>query len=274
MPTTDPSRPEVWSQVDCGRDAFGFCIEEEGKVWFPALRLPVLSREAFGRRSLAELGSARIRVFLKYVGPFTFPAMCIRPGPGSARVPIPISAEEYIISAIGTWPTGIDRAPWTGTVGGFNEAGTLFRLRGGEWTRLSDAAAVRCGDMLYVLSREDYRPPADCPTEPMGESRLSPGWVLRKTTAPIRESPNVRAWLLSLGHRLMPSAWKMSVCSPPVDFSRADGRWRFPVGTAVPLILVPPPGVTEGYVRVAGGWNAGAGHEMEPRKDRGQHEGR
>ncbi len=169
-------------------------------------------------------------------------ALDLRPGVGAARVQVPPTAQEYRSCPVGSWPHTVDKLRWDLRSRGLEVRGTLFRFRGGEWTRLLAASGVHFGERLIVLAEARLPPPDSIVAQRHAE--ISGGglcWIILEVLLPAERLEKVTAWLGRLGHEIVHRPWSVEFATPPRDFD-GSGKPTFWVGDLVVLALEAPQG--------------------------------
>jgi hypothetical protein len=196
----------------------GLIVDQLDGEWRVGLRLPEIPRDEIGDASLSVLRPAGVEVSVGGTVVSRISALDLRSGVGAARVPVRPVVQEYRARAVGPWPSGINTERWQRQARGIDARGTLFRLRGGEWTRLVNGSGVHHGEGLIVLADDRSPPPASIVTQthahfPVGSA--GPRWTLWGVRIPEEPVSGVTAWLHRLGHTLVPKPWSVDLATPP-----------------------------------------------------------
>lgn len=233
------------TRAEDGPSELGLVLDLLDGAWTLGLRIPEIPDEEIGRGSLAELRPARVDVLTGGRILARVSALDLRSGVGAARVPVPPSLKEYRSQAAGSWPQTIDTERWALTSRAIDAKGTLFRLRQGEWTRLSADSGVLYGERLLVLGDTRCAPPA--PTVRDVHPPLSSGgiqWTIWEVEIPSDPSVgDASVWLARIGHSLVRRPWSVTLVTP----ARSYDEHGVPVFWAgdLPLLALdaPMPGV-------------------------------
>ncbi len=241
--------PIVAAVEDVSTD-LGLIIDQLHGAWRVGLRLPEIPQDELGEVSLRDLQPARVDVTAGGSVVSRISALDLRPGVGAARVWVPPAVQEYRSCPAGSWPRTIGTLRWELRSRGLEVHGTLFRLRGGEWTRLLDNSGVHFGERLLVLAEARLPPPDSIVTETHAE--ISGGglrWIIWEVRLPDKPIENVTAWLARLGHDIVPSPWSVDLATPPRGLD-GGGKPTFWVGDLAVLTLEAPQRSAEATVWV------------------------
>ncbi len=245
----EPVAPNVAAVEDVPTE-LGLIIDQFDGAWRVGLRLPEIPREELGQVSLRDLQPARVDVAAAGAIVTRISALDLRPGVGAARIQVPPTAQGYRTCPAGSWPHTIEKLRWDLRSRGLEVRGTLFRFRGGEWTRLLDASGVHFGERLLVLAEARLSPPNSIVTERHAE--ISGGglrWIIWEVLLPDEPLDEVAAWLGRLGHEIVPGPWAVEFATPPRGFE-GSGKPTFWVGDLVVLTLAAPHGGMEATLSV------------------------
>jgi hypothetical protein len=208
--------------------------------WSLALRLPGMADRDLGGGSLPSLQNGAIEVFAGDVLVRRVSALDVRPGTTGARALVPPTSNEYRTEPVGRWPPLINLDRWRGNANGLGQLGTLFRFRGGEWTRAAEGSVVRWGDRLVVVANERSAPPRESSPVPADLTATSTGrWRLWRIVLPEVPTDAVANWLDRLGYAAAPPKWRVTALSVPQAYDEAR-RPSFFVGEPVLLKIVAP----------------------------------
>jgi hypothetical protein len=235
----EPVAPIVAAVEDVPTE-LGLILDQFDGVWRVGLRLPEIRHEELGDVSLRDLQPARVEVAAAGAIVTRISALDLRPGVGAARVQVPPTAQEYRSCPAGLWPATIDNLRWDLRSRGLEVRGTLFRFRGGEWTRLLNASGAHCCERLLVLAEARLSPPDSIVTERHAE--ISGGglrWVIWEVLLPDEPLDEVTAWLGRLGHEIVPRPWAVEFTTPPRGLD-GSGKPTFWIGDLVVLTLAAP----------------------------------
>lgn len=249
--------PALVSAVEDSPTELGLIVDQLDGEWRLGLRLPEIPGEELGDLSLSALRHARIEVSVGGTVVSRISALDLRSGVGAARVPVQPAVQEYCARAAGSWPPSINTERWQLQAREVDAKGALFRLRGGEWTRLLSGSGVHHGERLIVLADDRSAPPAPVVTETHAHIAARGGlrwtlWEVRISEEPVA---SVTAWLERLGHVLVPRPWSVELATPP----RARDERGEPVfwaGDAPVVGLEAPQGGAEALVWFRAGINS------------------
>lgn len=198
----------------------GLLIEQMDHRWGLLLRLPEIPSLELGHASLATLRTGFVEVFAGSERLARVSALDFRPGVGTARVEIPPSLQSFRSQPTGDWPAGIAVERWRKTARAMAAVGTLFRLRGGEWVRLSEASGVHWGEELIVLADARCPPARSIVVETSGRtSSAGFNWSIWQVRLPDDAATDVEVWLSRLGHSIVPRPWSTRLATPPRGYS-------------------------------------------------------
>jgi hypothetical protein len=253
----EAAAPVLVSAVEDSPSELGLIVDQLDGEWRLGLRLPEIPREELGDISLSALRQASVEVSVGGTVVSRISALDLRSGVSAARVPVRPAVQEYRARAVGSWPRTINTERWQLQARGIDAKGTLFRLRGGEWTRLLSGSGVHHGERLFVLADDRSVPPARIVTET--HARISTGggsrWTLWEVQIPDEPVASVTAWIERLGHVLVPRPWSIELATPPRV--RAErGEPVFWVGDAPVVALAAPQGGAEALVWFRAGTNS------------------
>jgi hypothetical protein len=233
----------------------GVLIAQCDGSWSLGLRLPDIPSGELGAASLGTLRSASVQV---YAGPDRvrqISALDLRPGVGYTRVAVSPSLQSFRTEAAGTWPVDIDKGRWALECRGIEAKGSLFRIRGGEWTRLVAGSGVRPEESLLVLAEERCAVPAEIVTETHARMHGSGlHWVLREIRIPEEEVDSVTAWITLLGHEIVPRTWGVELATPARAYTEV-GDPIFWIGDEVVLKLEAPQSGADAMLELRAGTN-------------------
>jgi hypothetical protein len=237
------------AQVEDDPAELGLIIDQLDGEWGVGLRLPEIPREELGDVSLNELRPASVEVSVGGTVVSRVSALDIRPGVGTARVAVHPTVQEYRARAAGSWPLAINAQRWQLQARGIDARGTLFRLRGGEWTRLLSESGVHHDECLLVLADERSSPPPSIVTETHARISGANGWrcTLWEVQIPDEPTASVVAWIQRLEHVLVPRPWSIDLATPPRACDER-GKPIFWVGDAPVLALQAPQAGAEARV--------------------------
>lgn len=243
--------------VEDAPSELGLIVDQLDGEWRLGLRLPEIPREELGETSLSALRLASVEVSIGRIVVSRISALDLRSGVGAARVPVRPAIQEYGARAAGTWPQTVDTERWQLQARGIDAKGTLFRLRGGEWTRLLCGSAVHHDERLIVLADDRSPPPSLIVTETLTQFPAGGGslWTLWEVRIPEEPVARVTAWLERLGHILVPRPWSVELASPP-RARNEHGEPVFWVGDTAVVALEAPDGRAEAMVWLRAGTNS------------------
>lgn len=229
------------AEVEDDPSQLGILLAQVDGRWGLGLRLPEIPSKELGETSLSTLRSAFVDV---YTGPHHFSrvgALELRPGVGSARIDVVPALQAYRTETAGTWPNSIDRERWRLRSRELEAKGVLFRLRGGEWTRLLARSGVYPGESLLVLADARCIPPIGSEVRPR-ISNAGLEWCIWEVQLPNEHNERVARWLAILGHEFIPRPWRTLISTPP----RAFGEEGEPIfwKCDVPLLTLEAPNRT------------------------------
>lgn len=229
------------SAVEDSPSELGLIVDQLDGAWRLGLRLPEIPRDELGEVSLSVLLPASVEVSAGGTLVSRISALDLRSGVGAARVAVHPALQEYRARAAGAWPKTVDTERWHLRANGVDARGTLFRLRGGEWTRLLSGSDVHHGQRLVVLADERMAPPAPLVTETHPRVTVGDGsrWTLWEIRIPEAPVASVIAWLDRLGHAVAPRPWSVELATPPRAFDER-GDPVFWIGD-VPVISIEAP---------------------------------
>lgn len=218
MPSAEDSPEEI-----------GMCLEGEDS-WRVYLRLPEISDLGDLRLSALQSGSVEV---VSAGGRVAISLMELRPGSGSARVPVAPSETVYKVAPSGNWPVGLSAGRWRGSARGLNPDGTIFVQRRGEWVRLKEESSLELGGEIRVVALQSNRPPIPC-TEFSRGPQQSGKWRAWRVQLPSEATEAIEEWAYELGIFLVEGSWTVSVASVPLGFSSG-----LPVyATQVPIVAL------------------------------------
>lgn len=236
---TGPSPTPVPTVGEEEPATLGLVLNEFDGVWALQLRLPEVPRDELGEAGLTTLRTALVDVFAGPRRHVQISALDLRPGVGAARVLVPPSLQEYRTEPTGTWPATIDSRRWSLRSRGLHAAGTLFRLRQGEWTRLLADSAVHQGETLMLLADRRSPPPAELQRSLHFEmSNAGIQWAWWEVQIP-DSLDSAGQWLSRLGHVLVPKPWQLTLLTPARGFTE-DGTPLFWLGDVAILRVDAP----------------------------------
>lgn len=249
-PACDEYYPGTGSNVDSGPRAVAAVEEDPSELgllltqidgrWGLGLRLPEIPSAEFVESSLGTLRSASVEVYSGHERLLQVSALELRPGVGSARVDVAPRLQPLRTQPAGSWPASVGKERWELEARGLEATGVLFRLRGGEWTRLRARSGVYHGETLLVLADTRCAPPSLVVSETHGRiSSDSLHWVVWEIRLPSEPVSNVLAWLDRLGHPVAPRPWRIALITPPRGYSE-QGDPVFWVDDGPVLVLEAP----------------------------------
>jgi len=250
-------------EVEDSPESLGLALAMQGDTWQLLLRLPEIPNDELGKASLQELVNGRIEVSCSGSRVIRVSALDLRPGVSVAHAEVPPSQQEYRSSTQGRWPESIKLERWSGVSPGLTEAGTLFRLRAGEWTRLREHSPVAWGEPLVLVADESKGPPEATIPEPAERSH-SDGrvWRLWRLKLPAIPNPRVSTWVRALGHEVRMPPWRIRILSVPIALSPAGPQ--FAVNTPLVAELVAPSPTSRATISATLGSNAHTSHLNAP----------
>jgi hypothetical protein len=253
----EATAPSVTSAVEDSPSELGLFVDQFDGAWRLGLRLPEIPGEELGDASLGVLRAASVEVSLGGTIVSRISALDLRSGVYAARVPVHPSVQEYRTRAVGSWPPTINTERWQLQARGIDAKGTLFRLRGGEWTRLLRGSSVHHGERLAVLADDRGAPPAPIQIQTLARISGASGsrWTLWEVQIPDEPVASVTVWMDRLGHVLVPRQWSIDLVTP----TRARGERGEPVfwiGDAPVVGLEAPRGGAEAMVWFRVGTNS------------------
>jgi hypothetical protein len=242
----DEAAPVLGATVEESPSELGLLVDQFDGEWRLGLRLPEIPREELGDASHSALRSAQVEVAVGGTVVSRISALDLRPGVGTARVPVQPAVREYHSRPTGSWPKTIDTERWQLQARGIDPKGTLFRLRGGEWTRLVSGSGLHQGESLAVLADDRSAPPAAIVTETHAHFPVGGGsrWTLWEVRLPEGTVASVINWIDRLGHVLIPKPWSVELAAPPRAFDDR-GDPIFWIGDAPVVALEAPQGGAE-----------------------------
>lgn len=234
----------------------GLIIVEVDGQWEVGLRLPEIPRPELGDMSLAALRGAYVDVFAGPERLVRVGALELRPGVGAARVGVAPRVDGYAVLAGGSWPATIKSARWQLQSSPLNGGGTLFRLRGGEWTRLAARSGVHHGETLLVVAERRSPPPQSFVRAQHGDLRAGGSrWGVWEICLPATNVNSLTDWLSRAGHSIVPRPWGVELAAPARAYSER-GDAIFWVGDAPVIALHGPQGGAEVPVWLKAGTNS------------------
>lgn len=246
----DDSIPSLDASVEDDPGELGLVLDQLDGAWCVGLRLPEIPHDELGELSLNELRPARVEVAAGDVVVSRISGLDLRPGVSAARVRVPPSVREYQSRVAGLWPRTIDTRRWQLQSRGLEVQGTLFRLRGGEWTRLLMNSRVHSGERLLVLAESGWSRPESVVAEK--HAQTSSGgltWIIWEVRLPDEPVESATVWLARIGHKFVQRPWSVEVATPPrvLDERGAPVFW---VGDSPVLTLEAAQGGAEATVSV------------------------
>jgi hypothetical protein len=200
----------------------GLLVWELDGQWALGLRLPEIPNKELVGDALAKLTTAHVDVFIGERRETQLNAIYLRPGVGTARVPVSPSLQPYRTEATGTWPAAVERNRWRLQSRGLEAKGTLFRFRAGEWTRLRAESGVHQGETLLILA--DNRLPLPTAVSNLALYQIHRGeieWMLSEVQVP-DDLDLAEGWLAKLRHSVVPKPWQVSLLTPARQFVGGD----------------------------------------------------
>jgi hypothetical protein len=236
---TPAARPRL--AVEDHRDELGLVVQEGGEdTWDLLLRVPELPDAELGIASLNALRDAFIEIQVDGSMVGRLSGLEVRPGCGVARAPVPPSWQMYSTQPAGHWPNGVNRERWRRMAPGLATLGSLFRLRGGEWARLSPGSLVQWGEDMVLIGDDRCPPPSQTRSEAANpRSTGAIRWRLWRIHLPFEPSDPIGSWLHRLGYRVAPRTWTATLLSIPISFGRG-AQPCFRAGEPVTVELTPP----------------------------------
>ena len=227
----------IADRIEDDPSELGLLLVQVDESWALGIRLPEIPDAQFGDSSLKELRDAFVEVSAGPGVSTSVSALDLRPGIGVARVDITPSTQTFRTQATGTWPASINKNIWSLECKGLDARGVLFRLRGGEWTRLLSGSGVYPEETLLLIADVRHSPPDSIvsASHPL-VSTATIAWAIWEVCVSDQPSPPEQAWLARLGHDLIPQPWRIELVTPP----RAIGEHGEPVfwiGDTVVLLV-------------------------------------
>lgn len=220
--------------VDDDPQTLGLAVTLNGTAWDILLRLPEVPSSELGTASLAALSCASVEISCGDSRVGSISALELRPGVGLARADVPPSLRDYSCHPAGKWPAGVHLSRWSATTRGLSETGTIFRLRGGEWTRIRDRSLVEWGEQLLVVADDRCPPPpAVDPESADGISSAGMLWRMWRISLPDAPEAAVKTWLAHMGHELRPPSWRVRFLSVPAALTDQGPQYE----VDVPLVV-------------------------------------
>lgn len=234
----------------------GLIVGEIDARWEVGLRLPEIPSPELGDASLAVLRGAYVDVFAGRERLVRLGALDLRPGVGAARVGVAPRIDGYQAQVGGSWPATIETARWQLHSSPLDASGTLFRLRGGEWTRLSAKSGVHHGETLLVVAEAHSPPPQSIVRAPHGDLRGGGSrWGVWEVRLPAADVTALTEWLARVGHSVVPRPWGIALSAPARAYTDR-GAPTFWVGDAPVVALQAPRVGAEAMVRFNSGTNS------------------
>jgi hypothetical protein len=218
----------------------GLILDQVDSEWSVGLRLPEIPHDELGEVSLTELRPGSVEVTAGAAVISRISALDLRPGVGSARVQVPPTVQEYQACAAGPWPRTIDTTRWRLRSRGLEVQGTLFRLRGGEWTRLFRNSRVHFGERVLVVAEARWPRPDSILAEKYAQ--ISSGglnWIIWEVRLPDEPVESATVWLARLGHEFIHRPWSVELAAPPRTINER-GEPVFWVGDSPVVTLEAP----------------------------------
>lgn len=194
----------------------GLLLVQVDERWALGIRLPEIPDAQLGVSSLKELRDAFVEISAGPEFSTRVSALDLRPGIGIARVDIAPSIRTFCTQATGAWPTFIDKSIWKLECRGLDRKGSLFRLRGGEWTRLFAGSGVYPEETLLLIADAQLALPESIASIRHAQIPGHPDdWAIWEICITDQPSHAERAWLAGLGHGLIPRPWRVELVTPP-----------------------------------------------------------
>ncbi len=233
-------RAPLQHKAETSEESWTVVVSLNDRDWSLLLRLPEVPNEELATTPLSRLGAGQIEIYTGSVCVNRISALELRPGIGFTNSQVPPSLQGYRTQPNGNWPAGISTKRWIAAVPGLRVAGTVFRLRGGEWTRLREGGAVSWGEKLLVLA-ETNSPPPDLTTPDAAKRVAANGlsWCLWRITLPVHPEGAVEKWLDRIGYQAKASTWRIGLLSVPDAFNE-EGAPEFECTKPLILKLSPP----------------------------------
>jgi hypothetical protein len=206
------------STVEDSPRELGLIVDQTDGEWRLGLRLPEVPQGELGDASLSALRQGKVEVSVKAAVVASMSALDLRPGIGTARVPVDPAVQGYVARATGSWPPGIDTRRWDLVARGLDARGTLFRLRGGEWTRLRSGVDVHEGEELVVLGMAPPHVPISPHSATCSPVNGGSSWTYWEVLIPYKPAPSAVDWLRRLGHAVVSRPWTARLATPPHAF--------------------------------------------------------
>lgn len=185
-----------------------------GDDWTLFLSLPELALPELELESFSALMCCAVDVGATGKSLTRLRALDLRPSAGGALAVVPPSEEGYSSTVVGEWPASIDSRRWIGGARGISPTGDLFRLRRGEWTRMSKGEPVREGETVLVLGDSRVTlPPDQASTVGATTSACGRMWRLWRLTVPKSATSELTAWLSSRSHQIVSPPPKLTLVS-------------------------------------------------------------
>lgn len=230
----------IAGRIEDDPSELGLLLVQVDESWALGIRLPEIPDAQLGGSSLKDLRDAFVEVSAGAGVSTSVSALDLRPGIGIARVDITPSTQTFRTRATGTWPASIDKNIWNLECKGLDVKGVLFRLRGGEWTRLLAGSGVYPEETLLLIADVRHSPP-----DSIASARhplLSPAtveWGIWQVCVSDQPSREEQAWLARLGHDLIPRPWRVELVTPPRTIGE-HGEPVFWIGDTVVLLVHAP----------------------------------
>ncbi len=228
--------------------------QQDGR-WGLGLQVPEIPAEELGDISLSELKHARVDLIVGSTRKGSIRALDLRPGVGAACIDVLPCLQILRTSPNGRWPPSIDLERWKLESRELEAKGVLFRLRGGEWTRLRANSGVQYGETLLILAEERCAIPTSIIAEPLGKIQ-NDGlvWLISELRFPSGRVPGVENWVTRLGHAMIRRPWRLELLTSPRYFSERGEPVFWVDDCAVAQLHAPEP-ADEAIVALHSGTN-------------------
>lgn len=232
---------DLWrtsADVEDDPSQLGLLLAQVDGRWGLGLRLPEIPSIELGESSLSALRSAFVDLYAGPVHVSRVGALELRPGVGAARIDVVPALQAYRTQTAGIWPNSIDHGRWHLRSRELEAKGVLFRLRGGEWTRLVARSGVHPGESLLVLADARCIPPIGSEVQPR-ISNAGLEWCIWEVRLPNEDHDKVARWLALLGHKFISRPWRTFISTP----ARAFGKGGEPIFWTcdVPVLTIEAP---------------------------------
>jgi hypothetical protein len=230
-------------------------LTQQDERWGLGLQLPEIPAEELRDMSLSELKHAQVDLIVGSTRKGSIRGLDLRPGVGTARIDVLPCLQVLRTSPDGRWPPSIDVDRWKLESRELEAKGVLFRLRGGEWTRLRANSGVQYGETLLILAEERCVIPSSIIASQLGKIH-SDGlvWLVSELRFPSGSVPSVENWVARLGHEMIRRPWKLELLTLPRIFSERGEPVFWVDDCAVAQLQAPEP-ADEAIVTLHSGTN-------------------